>query len=158
MGKTDRAMDYVHLDAGTEWAAWVTPYIYLADGNLNEARAAAKNMGTATSYHKPLMEACTAAQRPGDLPTIVKATEASVMLEPDAEAWYHIGALMAACGQNEAAMRLLKAAVQQNYCAYSALPLLKGLRKETAFSEVLTASSNCQRVLKENHQSQSSTP
>jgi hypothetical protein len=28
---------------------------------------------------------------------------------------------MAACGQNEPALRLLKAAVQQNYCAYSAL-------------------------------------
>ena len=55
----------------------------------------------------------------------------------------------------EPALRLLKAAVQQNYCAYAALlddPLLKDLRKETAFNEVLTAASNCQAVLKENHQ------
>ena len=155
MGKTDQAMDYVHLDAGTEWAAWVTPYVDLAEGDLAEARAAAKNMGTATSYHKPLMEACTAAQRPPDLATIVRATESSVMLELDAEAWYHIGALMAACGQSEPALRLLKAAVQQNYCAYSALlddPLLKDLRKETAFNDVLTASSNCQAILKEGRQ------
>ncbi len=155
MGKTDRAMDFVHLDAGSEWAAWVTPYIYLAEGNIGEARAAAKNMGTSSSYHKPLMEACTAAQPPMDLATIVRATESSVMLEPDAENWYHIGALMAACGQNEPALRLLKAAVQQNYCAYSALlddPLLKDLRKETAFNEVLTAASNCQAALKEGRQ------
>ena len=56
------------------------------------------------------------------------------------------------CGQKEPALRLLKAAVQQNYCAYSALlddPLLKDLRKETAFNEVLTAAANCQAVLKE---------
>jgi eukaryotic-like serine/threonine-protein kinase len=155
MGKTDRAMDFVHLDAGSEWAAWVTPYVYLAEGNVAEARSAAKNMGTASSYHKPLMEACTAAQRPADLQTIVRATESSVMLEQDAEAWYHIGALMAACGQNESALRLLKAAVQQNYCAYGALlddPLLKDLRKETAFNEVLTAASNCQAALKESRQ------
>jgi hypothetical protein len=74
------------------------------------------------------------------------------MMEPDPELWYHQAALMAACGQNEAALRLLKAAVQQNYCAYSALledPLLKNLRKDTAFNEVLTASSNCQAVFKE---------
>ena len=74
------------------------------------------------------------------------------MIEPDPEAWYHVGALMAYCGQKDAALRLLKAAVQQNYCAYSALlgdPLLKDLRKETAFNEVLTAGSICQQALKE---------
>ena len=155
MGKTDRAMDFVHLDAGSEWAAWVTPYVYIAEANMAEARATAKNMGTASSYHRPLMEACTAAQRPADLAKIVREAESSVMMEPDAEAWYHVGALMAACGQNEPALRLLKAAVQQNYCAHTALlddPLLKDLRKETAFSEVLTASSNCEAVLKEGRQ------
>jgi len=77
------------------------------------------------------------------------------MTEPDAEAWYIVGSLMAACGQKEPALRLLKAAVQQNYCAYGALlddPLLKDLRKETAFNEVLTAASNCQAVFKEGRQ------
>jgi TolB-like protein len=155
MGKTDGAMDFVHLDAGTEWAAWVTPYVYLAEGNLGEARDAARSMGKAPIYHRELMEACTAAQRPPDLARIVRETEASVNLEQDAEAWYHVGSLMAACGQNEPALRLLKAAVQQNYCAYSALlddPLLKDLRKETAFNEVLTSSSNCQSLLKEGRQ------
>jgi len=31
-------------------------------------------------------------------------------------------------------------------------PLLKDLRKETAFNEVLTAASNCQAMLKEGRQ------
>src|SRR5580658_6725904 len=150
LGKTDGAMDFVQMDAGSEWAAWVTPFVHLA-----EARGAARNMGRGSTYHRELMEACTAAQKPPDLARIVREHEASVMMEPDAEAWYHVGALMAYCGQNEPALRLLKAAVQQNYCAYSALlddPLLKDLRKETAFNEVLTASSNCQAVLKEGRQ------
>ena len=108
-------MDFVHLDAGSEWAAWVTPYIHLAEGNIAEAHSAAKSMGKATSYHRELMDACTAPQRPQDLAKIVRETESSVMMEPDPEAWYHIGALMASCGQPEPAMRLLKAAVQQNY-------------------------------------------
>jgi hypothetical protein len=101
------------------------------------------------------MEACTAAQKPADFAKIVRESESSAMMEPDAEAWYHVGELMAACGQNEPALRLLKAAVQQNYCAYSALlddQLLKGLRKETAFNEVLTSASNCQAVFKEGRQ------
>ena len=154
-GKTDPAMDFVHLDAGSEWAAWVTPYVYLAEGNVAEARASAKNMAKAPIYHRDLMEACTAAQRPADFAKIVRENETSVMLELDAESWYHVGALMAACGQKEPALRLLKAAVQQNYCAYSALlddPMLKDLRKDTAFDEVLTAGANCQAVLKEGRQ------
>jgi TolB-like protein len=152
MGKTDRANDFVHLDAGSEWAAWVAPYIDLAEGNLSDAREAAKNMGKAAYYHRDLMVACTAAQRPSDFAKIVRETESSVMVEPDPEAWYHVGALMAYCGQSEPALRLLKAAVQQNYCAYTALlddPLLKDLRKQTSFDVVLTSASNCQNVLKE---------
>ncbi|HME34670.1 MAG TPA: protein kinase [Candidatus Sulfotelmatobacter sp.] len=155
MGKTDGAMDFVHLDAGTEWAAWVTPYVYLAEGNRAEAREAAKNMGKAPTYHRDLMEACTAAQPPADMARIVRESEASVMMEPDPEAWYHVATLMASCGQNQPALRLLKAAVQQNYCAHTALlddPLLKDLRKDTALNEVLTSASNCQAVLKEGRQ------
>jgi len=85
----------------------------------------------------------------------VREAESSAMMEPDPEAWYQVGALLASCGQKEPALRLLKAAVQQNYCAYSALlgdPLLKDLRKDTAFNDVLTASSACQETLKEGRQ------
>ena len=152
MGKTDRAMDFIQLDIGSEWAAWVTPYVYLAEGNLNEAHTAAKSMAKASTYHRDLMEACTANPHPGDLPRLVRENESSVMIEPDPELWYHVGALMSACGQKDSSLRLLKAAVQQNYCAYSALlddPLLKNLRKETAFNEVLTSASNCQNTFKE---------
>jgi eukaryotic-like serine/threonine-protein kinase len=155
LGKTERAMDFVHLDAGSEWAAWVTPYVYLAAGNVAQARESVKNVAKAPAYHRELLAACTQAQRPADMDRIVREAESSAMLEPDPEAWYHVGALMAYCGQKDAALRMLKAAVQQNYCAYSALlgdPLLKDLRKDTAFNQVLTAGSQCQETLKEGRQ------
>jgi hypothetical protein len=155
LGKTDQAMDFVHLDAGSEWAAWVTPYVYLGAGNVAQARESAKSVAKAPAYHRELIVACTQAQRPADIDRIVREAESSTMMEADPEAWYHVGALMAYCGQKDAALRLLKAAVQQNYCAYSALladPLLKSLRKETAFDEVLTAGSKCQETLKEGRQ------
>jgi TolB-like protein len=155
LGKTDQAMDFVHLDAGTEWAAWMTPYVYLAAGNVAQARESVKYVAKGSFYHRELLVACTQAQRPPDLDRIVREAEASTMMEPDPEQWYLTGTVMAYCGQKDAALRLLKAAVQQNYCAYSALlddPLLKGLRKETAFNEVLTAGSKCQETLKEGRQ------
>ena len=152
LGKTDRAVDFIHLDAGSEWAAWATTYLYLASGNLAQARDSVKNVAKAPIYHRELLAACTQAQRPADMDRIVREAESSVMMEPDPAAWYHMGALMAYCGQTGPALRLLKAAVQQNYCAYSALlgdPLLKDLRKDTAFNDVLTAGSACQEALKE---------
>ncbi len=155
LGKTDRAMDFVHLDAGTQWAAWVTPYVYLAAGNVAQARESVKNVAKSAAYHRELLAACTAAQRPPDMDRIVREAESWTMTEADPEAWYHVAALMAYCGQKDTALRLLKAAVPQNYCAYSALlqdPLLRDLRKETAFNEVLTAGSKCQETLKEGRQ------
>jgi serine/threonine protein kinase/Tfp pilus assembly protein PilF len=152
LGQTDRAVDFIHLDAGSEWAQWATTYAYLTAGNLVQAREAAKAVANSPFYHKDLLVACTQVQRPADLDRIVRETESSVMTVPDPEPWYIVGRLMAYCGQKDAALRLLKAAVQQNYCAYSALledPLLKGLRKEAAFDEVLTAASTCQETLKE---------
>jgi eukaryotic-like serine/threonine-protein kinase len=152
LNKTDGAMDFVHLDAGTEWAAWVSTYVHLAAGNVAQARESVRNMSKAPIYHRDLLAACTQAQRPADMDRIVREAESSAMIEPDPEAWYHVGALMAYCGQKDAALRLLKAAVQQNYCSYSALladPLLKDLRKDTAFNQVLTAASACQDALKE---------
>jgi eukaryotic-like serine/threonine-protein kinase len=150
LGKTDQAMDFVHLDAGSQWAAWVTPYVYLAAGNVAQARDSVKYVAKAPFYHRELMVTCMQPQRPADMDRIVRDEETSVMTEPDPEEWYRIGALMAYCGQKDAALRLLKAAVQQNYCAYSALledPLLKDLRKDTAFNQVLTAASECQKAL-----------
>ena len=155
-GKTDRAMDFVHLDAGSEWAAWVTPYIYLGEGNITEARAAAKNVRKGTSYHRELIEACTAAQRPADLAKVARENELSAMLELDPEAWYHTGALMVACGQNEPALRLLRAAVQQNYCAYESLqadPLLVKLRGAPEYNGLLSEAKACQQLLVQRNQS-----
>jgi TolB-like protein len=155
LGKTDQAMDFVHLDAGSEWAHWVTPYIYLTAGNVAQAREAVKSVGKSPTYHRDLLAACTSMQRPADLDRIVHDAESSALTELDPEGWYHVGALMADCGQKDAALRMLKAAVQQNYCAYSPLledPLLKDLRKDPAFNQVLTAASACQETLKEGRQ------
>jgi eukaryotic-like serine/threonine-protein kinase len=151
LGKTERAMDFVHLDAGSEWAAWSTPYVYLAEGNIAEARELAKNMGNGSGYHRDLMVACTQSQGPIDMDKIAREAELSVMREPDPEAWYHVAELMAYCGQKGATIRLIRAAIEQNYCAYEALqtdPLLVMLRGTPEFSKLLSTAKECQnRVL-----------
>ena len=149
-GKTERAMDFVHLDAGSEWAAGVSPYVYLAEGNVAEAREGAKNMGNASTYYRELMVACTQAQKPVDMDKIAREAELSVMRESDPEAWYHLGELMAYCEQQDAAIRWLRRAIEANYCAYETLqtdPLLVKLRRTPEFSELQSAAKQCQHVL-----------
>ena len=58
LGKTERAEDYIRLDAGSEWAAYVLPSLLLREGKIPEAREAVKRMPTAPRYHRDLLEAC----------------------------------------------------------------------------------------------------
>jgi hypothetical protein len=73
------------------------------------------------------------------------------MMSPDPEASYHAGALIGYCGPKDAALRLLKRAVEQNYCAYQPLqsdPMLVKLRGAPEFSDLLLAAKQCQnRIL-----------
>ena len=149
-GNTVRAKDFVQLDASSEWGPWVTTYMFLAGGNLRAARESVNKIGTATAYHRDLIAACVAPQPLADMDTIVRKTELSVKTELDPEASYHIGTMMAYCGQTEPALRLLKSAVQQNYCAYSALlsdPLLIKLRGSPEFAGLLSEAKECQNAL-----------
>jgi len=147
LGKTDRAADFIRLDAGSEWAAYIAPSLLLREGKTAEAREAVKKMPTAPRYHRDLLEACLQLRPASDLDKMAQEAETSLPTEPDAETWYYQGTLFAYCGKKQAALHLLQSAVEQNYCAHSNLlsdPLLAKLRTDTAFDKVLTAAGSCQ--------------
>src|SRR5580698_5030526 len=151
LGKTARAADFVRLDAGSEWAAYVTPSILLREGKVQEAREAVKHMPSTPRYHRDLLEACLQLRPATDLDRMAQEAETSLPTEPDPETWYYQGAIFAYCGKKQAALHLLQSAVEQNYCAYSNLlndPLLAKLRTDTAFDKVLTSAGLCQEAMK----------
>jgi TolB-like protein len=150
LGKTQRAMDFVRLDAGSEWAAYATLQILLRERRVAEARAQVKNVATTPRYHRDLLETCLGLRSASDLDRVARQAEAAVLAEPDPEPWYYQGTIMAFCGKNEIALHMINAAVEQNYCAYSALladPLLEKLRSSAAFDKVLTAAHQCQQAV-----------
>ena len=151
LGKTERAADFVRLDAGSEWAAYITPSILLREGKVAQAREAVKQMPTAPRYHRDLWEACLQLRPASELDRLAHEAETTLPSEPDPEIWYYEGALFAYCGKKQAALQRLQSAVEQNYCAYSNLlsdPLLAKLRAEPAFNKVLTAASACQEAVR----------
>jgi serine/threonine protein kinase/tetratricopeptide (TPR) repeat protein len=151
LGKTERAADFIRLDAGSEWAAYVTPSVLLREGKIAEAREAVKRMPGTPRYHRDLWEACLQLRPAADLDRMAQEAETSLPTEPDPETWYYQGALFAYCGKKQAALHLLQSAVEQNYCAHENLlydPLLAKLRTDTAFDKVLTAAGACQEAVR----------
>jgi len=151
LGKTERAREFIRLDAGSEWAAYATPSVLLREGKIAEAREMVKRMSSNPRYHRDLLEACLQMRPAGDLDRMAQEAESSVPTDPDPETWYYQGALFAYAGRKQAALHLLQSAVEQNYCAHENLlsdPLLAKLRTDTAFDKVLTAAGACQEAMR----------
>ncbi len=145
LGRTERAMDFVRLDAGSQWAASATPSILLREGKMEEARESVKRMALDDPDRK-LLEACLE-PRQQELNRIASQRETTVLASPDPENRYFEAAYMAMCGQRDVALRLLKSAIEGHYCAYGALqadPALVKLRQTPEFPKLLSAAKECQ--------------
>jgi eukaryotic-like serine/threonine-protein kinase len=146
LGKTERAADFIRLDAGSEWAAYITPSLLLREGKLAETKEAIKQMPAAPRYHRDLWEACVLHHQPLELDHVTHEAIINLPVEPDPEVLYYEGSLLGYCGKNQAALLLLQSAIERNFCAYSNLqhdPLLEKLRTDPGFSKVLASAKQC---------------
>jgi eukaryotic-like serine/threonine-protein kinase len=157
LGQSERAMEFVRLDAGSEYAAMQTAAILLGQGKLAEARQATQRASESPLMGRDLIQACVDPPSSPQCDKAAQKIEASAMADVDVEPRYSVGALLSYCGKKEAAVRLLRRAIEQNYCAYTALqtdPLLVKLRGSAEFSELLSSAKQCQsRFLAERNRS-----
>src|SRR5438094_147268 len=80
LGKTERAMDFLRLDAGSEWAATNTPSLLLRQGKVAEARESVKKMPA--GVWRELLEACLDPRRPV-LDGVAHRAETALLADPD---------------------------------------------------------------------------
>src|SRR5258708_6372222 len=157
LGQPQRAMDFVHLDAGSEYAAMQNAAILLGQGKLAEARQAVKSAAASPLNRLALIQSCIDPPHSTKCDQAAQKIEAAALAAGDIEPLYSVGALLSYCGQKDAAVRLLNKAIAQNYCAYTALqtdPLLVKLRRTPEFSELLSSAKQCQdRFLAQRNQS-----
>lgn len=157
LGEPQRAMEFVRLDAGSDWSTRTTAFILLEQGKLSEARQTIQKTTERPLLGRDLLQACLDPQQASQLDSAVKKSEAAALAGVDAEPRYVVGALLSYCGQKDAAVHLVRSAIEQNYCAYTALqsdPLLVKLRATPEFRELLSAARNCQsRFLAQRDQS-----
>jgi TolB-like protein/tetratricopeptide (TPR) repeat protein len=147
LNQQQKAMEFVRLDAGSEWAARVSADIFLREGKLTEARQSIQGVSAALFVDRDVLQACLDPSLNSTLDRVTHKAEAALLAATDPEPRYSVGTLLAYCGRSDAALRLLKSAVEHNYCAYTALqtdPLLAKLRGTTEFNKLLTAAKECQ--------------
>ena len=148
LGNTQRAKDFIRLDAGSEWASYVTPSLLLREGKLEEAREAAKHMPEAPHYHTDLVQACLQLRPAAELDSLTRAAETGPANDSDPELLYYQGSILSFAGKKNASLQLIKHAIEHDYCSLSQLrsdPLLANIRSTPEFSQLLSAAANCQK-------------
>ena len=147
-GSSQRALDFLRLDAGSDWSAYGRVTALLDEGKPTEALAVVRRISSNPNHFRDLLVACLEPRPASELDEIAREAESSLGGRGDPESFYFQGAILAYCGQREHAVRLISRAIQANYCAYTALqadPMLAKLRTTAEFNQLLSAAKECQR-------------
>jgi len=146
LGKYERALDYARLDVGSQWSAGVAGEILVRQGKLDEALRTFKSRSRA-----PLVEAFLEHRPASEVATLARQAEARNMANRDSEPKYLEAALEAFAGQRDAALRLLRRAVEENYCSYPAMdndPAFANIRNTPEFAAIRASGIDCQKRFK----------
>lgn len=147
-GKAARAMDYLSLDAGSDWYANLAAPVLIREGAIEEAREAARRMTANDIWFGDILQSCLGVRYTGQFEDLVKTNAVALLSQRDPEFRYHQGAILAYCGDADMGSQLIMSAIQQNYCASAALdydPALSKLRLTDRFTRLREASIQCQR-------------
>lgn len=140
-GDYKKAREFIRKDLSTEFSKAHAIEVDLRQGNIAEVlKIPAPNVPGWDSYK--MVQAC-AAQRPE---TEIKALASKVTVNDDPEVNYFFAAHLAYCGQTDAALKMLKTTIDENYCSYPAIdrdPLFDKIRNTPGFAKVRSAAFAC---------------
>jgi hypothetical protein len=140
-------MEYLNLDAGSEWSNAVRVSVLLRQGKMPETEHAAQQMSENSMWLRGVLLACVNKAPAEDVHRLAELARNELLPEQDSELKYYQGALLAACGEKQIAYAFLRKAVAENYCAHQALlsdPLLAGVRGDAEFRQIVQAAAECQ--------------
>jgi serine/threonine protein kinase len=141
-GDYQHAMDYLHVDLGSEFYKAYSIDALVRAGKANEAVQVGPPDIARASY--ALLLACAGRRPAAEIATLSH----DVHPEADPEVNYFSASHLAYCGQTEAALRMLRRAIEGNYCSYPAMdsdPLFANIRHKPEFAEVRSTAIECQK-------------
>ena len=145
MGNYARGLEFLQLDAGSDWVSRNIVIHSIRAGNLTLAREQSEKV--ADDGISGLTRECLHNAPVADVDKLAGQLAPDIFANPDPENRTLIAATFAFCGQKDIALRLIKSGVEGHYCAYAALqidPMLAKLRDTPEFAELLSATKKCQ--------------
>jgi serine/threonine protein kinase len=145
LGNYPRALDFLQLDAGSEWSSGNAMRDYIQEGKLAQAREIAQK--ASGDLEVRLLAACM--DNPSSASAVNLAHEAATLFlaDPDPEVRYVVAPVFLFCGQQDTALRLARSSVTGSFCPYTGLqkdPAWAKLRGTPEFSEILSSARKCQ--------------
>jgi DNA-binding winged helix-turn-helix (wHTH) protein/TolB-like protein len=141
LGNYKRAKDFVRKDLSSEWSKAHAIEVHLREGNTAEAiRISAPKIPHWDSYK--MLLACAQHASPPEIEKLAACVE----VDDDPEVNYFFAGHLAYCGQNQGALRMLKLAIDGNYCSYPAVdldPFFNQLRGDPEFAKVRQSAIAC---------------
>lgn len=141
LGNYTRAKDFLRKDLSSEWSKALTLEVLLREGKVEQAlRIPAPQIPHWDSYK--MLLACARHEPAGKIRSLASGVE----VDDDPEVDYFFAGHLAYCGQTDAALRLLKIAIDRNYCSYSTVdkdPFFDGMRADPRFQKLRQAGMAC---------------
>ncbi|HXY52708.1 MAG TPA: protein kinase [Terriglobales bacterium] len=150
-GNPERAIAFLRLDPSSDFFNQNYFRFLWSEGKMAEAQEAVHKLPQDQKSVR-FAEVCSASPSPTQSPSaelnrLGQEVEANMLTNPDPENRYDAGASLAFCGQPQAAVRLIKSAIDGRYCAYQALQedrLVTSLRIMPEYTQLLSAAKRCQ--------------
>jgi len=145
MGDMSRAIDFVRLDSGSEWANATLARIYARQGDMVQARSQQLDK----TPRSRLLGACLRNESPAAVARISAETTPDIFAIPDPEVSYVVSYDYAYCGLNDLAIKLLQKSINGGYCAATALekePGLTKLRSLPDYAPILAQATRCREA------------
>jgi eukaryotic-like serine/threonine-protein kinase len=146
LGNYKRAMNFLQLDAGSEFAASNVMRHYVRNGELSQAREAIQQ--EASRPYAQMIIACIDAPSSANAAKLSREMTARWLADPDPEVQYEVAPDLLLCRQRELAFNLLKSSiVTGHFCAYSGLQndsVFGPLRGTPGFAQLVATAKQCQ--------------
>jgi tetratricopeptide (TPR) repeat protein len=167
LGRYDRALDFVRLDPGSEWARLITRWVYQRLGRRQDALEQHRQQSpdyprgfVPASFHD-FIERCLSGAATAGAGRLSDEDARMLLTVRDSEPLYFVAGDLAYCGDSAAALRVLRETVSRNYCASLAIetdPMFAAIRSSVGYGEILDAARACRTRFRDHVSARTRTP